>query len=269
MLDFPNAKINLGLYITSKRPDGFHNLQSCFYPVKWCDALEILPSKEERFDITGLSVPGKLETNLCYKAYKLLQQDFKLPPVHMHLHKVIPMGAGLGGGSSDAAFTLRILNKLFELDLNADTLEEYARKLGSDCAFFVRNKPVVVSEKGDIFQPVALDLKGYSCVIVHPGIHISTAEAYGNVVPEEPSCGMEILLKQEVPVWKNILENDFEKVLFPKYPELPKVKEKLYDAGAAYASMTGSGSAVFGLFKGDAPTDLVFPNHYIVWQGLF
>ncbi|GAB3829167.1 hypothetical protein GCM10028895_43700 [Pontibacter rugosus] len=138
MLDFPNAKINLGLYITEKRSDGFHNLQSCFYPVQWCDALEILPSTEEQFKMTGLPVPGSSESNLCLKAYKLLQQDYSLPPVHMHLHKVIPMGAGLGGGSADAAFTLRMLNKLFELKLDADALENYARQLGSDCAFLCR-----------------------------------------------------------------------------------------------------------------------------------
>ena len=225
MLDFPNAKINLGLFVTSKRPDGFHNLQSCFYPVKWCDALEILPATEERFDMTGLPVPGNPDTNLCLKAYRLLQKDFNLPPVHMHLHKVIPMGAGLGGGSADASFTLRILNKLFELNLSDDTLEDYARQLGSDCAFFIRNKP------------------------------------------QQPTCTMDMLLKQDVHVWKEVLKNDFEEALFPKYPELPQIKEKLYEAGAVYASMTGSGSAVYGLFK-EEPNGLVFPDHYLLWKGL-
>lgn len=268
MLDFPNAKINLGLYVTSRRPDGFHNLLSCFYPVQWCDALEILPAPEEKLSITGLPVPGDPATNLCLRAYRLLRQDHDLPPVHLHLHKVLPMGAGLGGGSSDAAFTLRILNKLFGLNLKAPALENYARQLGSDCAFFIQNKPVVASERGDVFQPASLDLSGYTCVVVYPNIHITTAEAYGSIKPKEPSCTMELLLKQDVRVWKEVLHNDFEDALFPKYPELPQVKAKLYAAGAAYASMTGSGSAIYGLFAGEAPPDLVFPKHYLVWKGL-
>ena len=268
MLDFPNAKINLGLYITSKRPDGFHNLQSCFYPVNWCDALEILPAEELRFDMTGLPVPGDPETNLCLKAYKLMQQDHKLPPVHLHLHKLIPMGAGLGGGSADAAFTLRILNKLFELNLSAERLEDYARQLGSDCAFFVQNKPVIATERGDVFTPIDMSLKGCTCLVVYPGIHITTAEAYSSITPKKPTCDMPMLLIQDVKVWKEVLKNDFEEALFPKYPELAQVKEKLYEAGAAYASMTGSGSAVYGLFEGEAPADLLFPGHYLVWKGL-
>lgn len=268
MLDFPNAKINLGLYITEKRSDGFHNLQSCFYPVRWCDALEILPAAQEQFDVTGLPVPGDASSNLCLKAYRLLQQDHKLPPVHMHLHKVIPMGAGLGGGSADAAFTLRILNKLFELNLSLEALEKYARQLGSDCAFFVQNKPVIATERGDVFTPITLDLSGYTCVIVYPGIHITTAEAYGSITPAKPSCDMEMLLKQDVEVWREVLKNDFEEALFPKYPELPSIKAKLYEAGASYASMTGSGSAVYGLFKQEKQQELVFPGHYTVWEGL-
>lgn len=267
MLDFPNAKINLGLHVTSKRPDGFHNLESCFYPVRWTDALEILPASEVRFDMTGLPVPGNPETNLCLRAYKLLQQDFNLPPVHMHLHKVIPMGAGLGGGSADAAFTLRILNTQFELNLTAGALEEYARQLGSDCAFFIRNRPVVATEKGDVFSPTVVDLSGYTCVIVYPGIHITTAEAYGNIKAQEPECHIDILLKQDITLWKDILKNDFENALFPKYPELSQIKEQLYNTGAVYASMTGSGSAVYGLFKNE-PTQLLFPDHYLLWKGL-
>ena len=267
MLDFPNAKINLGLLVTSKRADGFHNLESCFYPVKWTDALEILPAPELRFDMTGLPVPGNPESNLCLKAYRLLQRDFNLPAVHMHLHKVLPMGAGLGGGSADAAFALRILNRMFELNLSADVLEEYARQLGSDCAFFIRNKPVVATEKGDVFSPTVVDLSGYTCVIVYPGIHITTAEAYGSIKAQEPECHIDILLKQDVSIWKDILKNDFEKALFPKYPELPQIKEKLYEAGAEYASMTGSGSAVYGLFRQE-PAPLFFPNHYMLWKGI-
>ncbi|MBD1397941.1 4-(cytidine 5'-diphospho)-2-C-methyl-D-erythritol kinase [Pontibacter sp. JH31] len=268
MLDFPNAKINIGLLVTEKRPDGFHNLESCFYPVQWCDALEILPAEKLEFTMSGLPVPGNPDSNLCLKAYHLLQQEFQLPPVHMHLHKVIPMGAGLGGGSSDAAFALKELNSLFELNLSDDKLEGYARQLGSDCAFFIRNKPVIAVEKGDVFKPVALDLKGYTCVLVYPGIHITTAEAYGNIMPQKPSCDIEMFLKQDIKVWKDVLKNDFETALFPKYPELAAIKERLYAAGATYASMTGSGSAVYGLFKEEGSSNLIFPDHYLLWKGL-
>ena len=268
MLDFPNAKINIGLLVTEKRPDGFHNLESCFYPVQWCDALEVVPADEERFTMSGLPVPGNPDTNLCLKAYRLLQKDFDLPPVHLHLHKVIPMGAGLGGGSSDAAFTLKQLSALFELGLAPEVLENYARQLGSDCAFFIRNKPVVAVERGDVFRPAEVNLSGYTCVLVYPGIHITTAEAYGSIVPKKPTCGIGMYLKQDVKVWKEVLRNDFEEALFPRYPELQAIKEKLYAAGAAYASMTGSGSAIYGLFKGEAPADLVFPDHYLLWKGL-
>ncbi len=267
MLDFPNAKINLGLLVTEKRPDGFHNLESCFYPVRWCDALEVVPAETEAFTMSGLPVPGNPDSNLCLKAYRLLQRDFGLPPVHMHLHKVIPMGAGLGGGSADAAFALKQINSLFSLNLSEDQLEDYARQLGSDCAFFIRNKPVVAYEKGDVFRPAHVDLSGYTCVVVYPGIHITTAEAYGNIVPKQPSCGIEMSLKQDVQVWKDVLKNDFEEALFPRYPELAGIKEQLYNAGAVYASMTGSGSAIYGLFKNE-PDGLVFPGHYFLWKGL-
>jgi len=268
MLDFPNAKINLGLNIISKRPDGYHNLQSCFYPVKWSEALEMLPANVQQFDTTGLPVPGAPEANLCIKAYQLLKQKYELPPVHMHLHKVLPMGAGLGGGSADAAYTLRILNNLFKLDLSVEALENYARQLGSDCAFFVQNKPVIATERGDIFTPATVDLSGYTCMIVYPDIHITTAEAYGGITPNKPDYNLITLLQQEVEVWKGKLQNDFEAALFSKYPVLPLIKEKLYDAGAAYASMTGSGSAMYGLFKGEVPASLLFPDHYLIWKGL-
>ncbi|HEY4651192.1 MAG TPA: 4-(cytidine 5'-diphospho)-2-C-methyl-D-erythritol kinase [Pontibacter sp.] len=268
MLNFPNAKINLGLQIIEKRPDGFHNLESCFYPVQWCDALEILPAAATQFIMSGLPVPGNPDTNLCLKAYRLLEKEHDLTPVHLHLHKVIPMGAGLGGGSSDAAFVLRILNKLFDLKLTTEDLQHYARQLGSDCAFFIENKPVIAVERGDVFEPAALDLSGYSCVVVYPGIHITTAEAYAGVTPEKPSCTIDMVLKQDMKLWRELLQNDFEKSLFQKYPELAALKENLYEAGAVYASMTGSGSAVYGIFKGDVPVNLIFPKHYLLWKGL-
>ncbi len=268
MLDFPNAKINLGLHITEKRPDGFHNLQTCFYPVPWCDALEILPAAAPAFTITGLPVPGITESNLCVKAYKLLQHKYNLPPTHLHLHKVLPMGAGLGGGSADATFTLRMLNQLFQLQLPAETLENYARQLGSDCAFFVQNKPVLATGRGDEFTPVALTLSGYTCVIVYPGIHITTAEAYGSVRAKAPAYNLPEVLQQDVSSWKDNLYNDFEAALFTKYPMLPLIKEQLYAAGATYAAMTGSGAALYGLFKNEVPATLTFPEKYLTWKGL-
>lgn len=268
MITFPNAKINLGLNVVRKRNDGFHDLESCFYPVQWCDALEILPGEELTFALSGIPVPGDPETNLCLKAYHLLAQDHPLPPVRMQLHKVIPIGAGLGGGSADCAFALKMLNSLFSLQLTDDELEGYARPLGSDCAFFVRDQPVFAREKGDVFEPVAVDLSGYTCAVIYPGIHITTGEAYRNVRPAEPAADLKESLQQDIRTWKQAVKNDFEAALFPLYPVLRELKEQLYAAGALYASMTGSGSAVYGIFEQEAPAKLQWPKHYSVWQGL-
>ncbi|WP_207435320.1 4-(cytidine 5'-diphospho)-2-C-methyl-D-erythritol kinase [Sabulibacter ruber] len=269
MIQFPNAKINLGLQLVEKRPDGFHNLVSCFYPVNWTDALEILPNQEEAsFTLSGLAVPDEPTSNLCWKAYELLRKDFELPAIQMHLHKVIPMGAGLGGGSADAAFTLKILNTVFDLKLSADDLENYARQLGSDCAFFVRNKPVLAVEKGDVFEPLALDLTGWHIVLVYPNLAISTAVAYAGVSPRFPEKSLKTLLAQDISSWKNEVVNDFEESLFPKYPVLAQLKQQLYDLGAVYASMSGSGSTMYGLFKTAPAAPLLFPQEYSVWQGV-
>lgn len=269
MIQFPNAKINLGLQLVEKRPDGFHNLVSCFYPVPWTDALEILPATgEASFTLSGLPVPGAPQSNLCWKAYELLRQDFELPAIQMHLHKVIPMGAGLGGGSADAAFTLKILNDQFDLGLTAAQLENYARQLGSDCAFFVQNKPVLAVEKGDVFESLSLDLTGWHLVLVYPNLAISTAQAYAAVSPRFPEKSLSWLLAQEITTWKDTVVNDFEASLFPQYPVLPEIKEQLYAMGAVYASMSGSGSTMYGLFR-QAPTKpLPFPAEYLVWQGV-
>jgi 4-diphosphocytidyl-2-C-methyl-D-erythritol kinase len=269
MIQFPNAKINLGLQLVEKRPDSFHNLVSCFYPVGWTDALEILPTAgEASFTMSGLPVPGEPTQNLCWKAYKLLKKDHKLPAIQMHLHKVIPMGAGLGGGSADAAFTLKILNDLFSLNLSPEQLENYARQLGSDCAFFVQNKPVLAVEKGDVFEPLTLDLKGWHIVLVYPNFPISTAEAYAGVLPHFPENSLKTLLAQEPSTWKDTVVNDFEASLFPKYPVLKDLKEQLYAMGANYASMSGSGSTMYGLFKEAPAQPLPFPADYSVWQGV-
>lgn len=267
MIVFPNAKLNIGLQVVSVRPDGFRNLESCFYPVPWCDALEIVPAPQTGFSLSGIPVPGAANSNLCRKAYDLLRADYDLPPVSIHLHKNIPIGAGLGGGSADAAFTLRLLNSLFELNLTPEILEDYARQLGSDCAFFIRNVPVFATERGDVFKPLALNLAGINCVIVYPDLHITTAEAYNLVKPQLPVRPLLISLQQPINTWKETISNDFEKALFPQYPILKQIKEELYIKGAVYASMTGSGSAIFGLFKEEPATALNFPAHFRVWRG--
>ncbi|ALI98354.1 4-(cytidine 5'-diphospho)-2-C-methyl-D-erythritol kinase [Rufibacter tibetensis] len=270
MIQFPNAKINLGLQLVEKRPDGFHNLVSCFYPVGWTDALEILPSDgEANFTLSGLPVPGEPAANLCWKAYELLRRDFDLPSIKMHLHKVIPMGAGLGGGSADAAFTLKILNQQFKLNLTEEALENYARQLGSDCAFFIRNRPVLAVEKGDVFESISLDLTGWHLLMVYPNLAISTAEAYAGVSPRFPENDLKTSLAQDVSTWKDEVVNDFELSLFPKYPVLAELKAQLYEMGAMYASMSGSGSTMYGLFQTSPAGLLTFPKEYSVWQGVF
>ncbi|AIZ63282.1 4-diphosphocytidyl-2C-methyl-D-erythritol kinase [Hymenobacter sp. DG25B] len=268
MLVFPNAKLNLGLYVTSIRPDGFRNLESVFVPLPWYDALEVLPAADITLTLTGIPIPGDPATNLCRRAYELLKADFKLPPVQMHLHKVVPIGAGLGGGSADAAFMLRALNELFSLQLSAEILEAYARQLGSDCAFFIRNQPVFAYEKGDVFEPVSLDLHGVACQVIYPGLHISTAEAYARVQPRPPQYELRAALAQPMETWRTTVRNDFEDALTPHYPVLGELKQALYAAGATYASLSGSGSAVYGLFPGlEEPPQVTLPAEYLVWNG--
>lgn len=266
MLAFPSCKINIGLRITEKRPDGFHNLQSCFYPVSWGDVLEIIPAHEFGFSSSGLFIPGNSQHNLCIRAYELLKADFALPPVEIHLHKIVPIGAGLGGGSADAAFALKLLNEQFGLGLDNNSLENYARQLGSDCAFFVQNCPLYCLEKGDVFSPIQVDLAGYYILLVYPNLAISTAEAYGGIRPKVPGVSLFEQLHMPIDAWRENVHNDFEDSLFSKNPVLPQVKQQLYDAGAVYASMSGSGSTVYGIFN--AP--VVVPNQFInyrVWKG--
>ncbi len=266
MLAFPNAKINLGLYITEKRPDGFHNLESCFYPIGCTDVLEVIESETVQFTSSGIDIPGEGSSNLCMKAYRTLKDVFDLPPVHIHLHKVIPIGAGLGGGSADAAFTLKILNEKFDLKLSESQLEDYLRPLGSDCAFFVKNQPRYCYGKGDLFEDIHMMLSGYFLVLVYPGIHISTVEAYAGIRPKRPTVSLKDTLSQPIQAWKESLHNDFEDSLFVKYPTLPAIKEKLYEQGAVYASMSGSGSTIYGLFEKEIPLEGLFPAFYTCWQ---
>ena len=256
MLTFPNIKINLGLSITEKRPDGYHNLETVFYPVNLEDALEIRTSSEAEKKITlhqyGMEIAGSPEDNLVAKAYSLLDKEFHLPPVEIHLYKHIPSGAGLGGGSSDAAFMLKLLNEQFHLNLSEEQLEIYAATLGADCAFFIKNKPVYAEGIGNIFSPIELSLKGYQIMIVKPDVFVSTREAFANIHPHHPEYPVKEVIRRPVAEWKDTLINDFEASVFPQQPVIGEIKQELYNQGAIYASMSGSGSSVFGLFAPDA-----------------
>ncbi len=272
MICFPSCKINLGLRITEKRADGFHALETIFYPITLTDALEIIIEPETSaapitFTSSGLAINGDPSDNLCYKAYYLLKKDYpSIPNIKMHLHKTIPMGAGLGGGSSDGAFTLVTLNQLFNLQLSEQALLDYALQLGSDCPFFIINTPAFATGRGEILTPTSLDLKGYSIVIVNPGIAISTKLAFSLITPKVPDTHMEAIICEPVSTWKDNLINDFEEPIFNSFPELANIKETLYQKGAAYASMTGTGSTVYGIF----PTYMMdtlsfdFPSHYFI-----
>jgi 4-diphosphocytidyl-2-C-methyl-D-erythritol kinase len=266
MVGFPNAKINLGLYVTSKRSDGYHDLVSCFYPVGWEEALELIPSSSFSFSTSGLNVPGDSVSNLVVKAYELMQQKYNIPSTAIHLHKTIPMGAGLGGGSADAAMTLLLLNQLYELSLSQEELINFSAQIGSDCAFFIHNTPCIATSKGEVLHPISLSLKGYSILILHPGIHISTQQAYAGVKPRPIDFNIKALLQKEPAAWKDKLINQFEEHLFTSFPEVAQIKQKLYDAGAAYASMSGSGSAVYGIFKEGMDLEKIEWPEYYKWK---
>ncbi|GGM73625.1 4-diphosphocytidyl-2-C-methyl-D-erythritol kinase [Dyadobacter beijingensis] len=267
MLLFPNAKINIGLNIVEKRPDGFHNIESCFYPVGWSDALEVTLAETFSFHADGISIPGNASDNLCIRAYEMLAKDYHLSPVKIHLLKTVPIGAGLGGGSADAAFTIKALNQLFDLGISVDEQEQYARRIGSDCAFFIRNKPVYCFEKGDQFDTIDISISGKWIVLVNPGIHISTVEAYSGVVAKRSAEDLRTILSQPISEWKGHVKNDFEATLFAKYPLLAETKEKLYSLGAEYAAMSGSGSTLFGIFEGELNAKPHFPD-FRLWQGI-
>jgi 4-diphosphocytidyl-2-C-methyl-D-erythritol kinase len=267
MVVFPPCKINLGLAVLSKRPDGYHNLETCFYTVPWLDVLEVISSDEFSFTSTGTLIPGAPENNLCVKAYRLLEKDFDMGPVKIHLHKIIPSGAGLGGGSSDAAYMLRLLNDKFSLNLSPETLMGYAAQLGSDCAYFIQDNPMIGTGRGEILKEISLSLQNRFLAIVKPHIHVSTADAFGGITPKESSHAIEtIVRKYPVEEWKSILKNDFEETVFKKYPLIKSVKDKLYGLGAMYASMSGSGSAVYGIFNSDENIARHFSDA-TVWAG--
>jgi len=249
MVIFPNAKINIGLNVTERRADGYHNLETIFYPVKINDVLEIIPADELSFESSGLEIPGRLEDNLCIKAYHLMKKDHDLPPVKIHLHKNIPIGAGLGGGSSDAAFFIKLVDQQFNLKLSIDQMQGYARKLGADCAFFIESKPVFAFELGDEFETIRLDLSKYKIVLVMPPAHVSTAEAYRGVKPAPVKTTLYELIDLPIAQWKKHIKNDFEESVFKNHIMIRGVKAALYQAGALFASMSGSGASVFGIFE--------------------
>lgn len=253
MITYPNAKINLGLNIVEKRPDGYHNLETVFYPINLQDALEVtqLESAEDyALTLSGTPIEGDPEQNLVVKAYRLLKEDFpNLPAIDIHMYKHIPTGAGLGGGSSDAAFMIKLLNEKFKLGLSIEKMEEYAAVLGADCAFFIQNKPVFASGIGNIFEPIQLSLKGYYLVLVKPDIFVSTKDAFALIRPTKPIHSLKEISRMPVETWRATMKNDFENSVFQKFPEIAAIKDKLYDMGAVYASMSGSGSSVYGIFR--------------------
>ncbi len=249
MIKFPPAKINLGLNVLYKRSDGYHEIDTCMIPIGLSDVLEVLPSGNFQFIQTGLSVDGDVSDNLVVRAYELLSDIFNIPPVYVHLRKNIPMGAGLGGGSSDASYMLLMLNELFELKLNNEEIRKLAVQLGSDCPFFVENKPQLGKGRGDVLSPVSINLSGYFLKLIFPGIHINTKDAYSNLSLLGNKQAIESIVSAPIELWKNQLNNDFEETVFKLHPSLKDIKNELYDEGAVYASMTGSGSTLYGIFE--------------------
>jgi 4-diphosphocytidyl-2-C-methyl-D-erythritol kinase len=271
MILFPNSKINLGLRVLEKRADGYHNIETVFYPIGWCDALEAMENKGTggiSLNVSGIPLADiSGADNLCVKLYRLLQKEYNLPSVQVWLHKAIPVGAGLGGGSSDAAHFIKMLNALFKLGLTHGKMKEHVSKVGSDCAFFIDNKPAIAEGRGDVLEPINLDLSDWHIAVVYPRLAISTAEAYSLVKPGKNSAPLkDIVLNGNVGSWKNNLINDFEEPVIKKYPAIGAIREKLYANGAAYASLTGSGSAVYGIFRHEPDTETLF-REYKTWKG--
>jgi 4-diphosphocytidyl-2-C-methyl-D-erythritol kinase len=270
VIGFPNCKINLGLYILDKRTDGFHNLETVFYPIKLMDGLEIIqqdnPSEKGiEFTHSGLVIDAKTEDNICIKAYHLLKKDFpQLPGIKMHLHKAIPAGAGLGGGSADGAFTLLLINQKFKLGLTEKQLIDYALQLGSDCPFFIYNKPCFATARGEKLEKITLDLSAYKIVLVNPKIHVNTGWAFSQIHPSHLRPSLKDAISRPVVEWRENLQNDFEALVFSHFPEIKLIKEQLYEQGAIYASMSGSGSTVYGLFEYEVEPQLQFPSHYFM-----
>ena len=271
MLTYSNAKINIGLNIVEKRPDGFHNIETVFFPIGMRDAIEIADSKEDTdytFSASGIPIDIDACENIVVKAYNLIREKYNFPAQDIHLHKSIPFGAGLGGGSANAAYMIKLLNQKFDLKMTDSEMEELVSQLGSDCAFFIKNKPAFAIEKGEKLTTIELDLKGYYILLIKPDIHISTPEAYANIKPNKPEKSLQQLIQEPIENWKTTIKNDFEGSIFPKHPLLAEIKEELYEEGAIYAAMSGSGSSMFGIFK-DEPQILPQWGKHFCWQEQF
>ncbi len=266
MLTFPNAKINLGLNVIEKRKDGYHNIETIFYPIGLSDVLDVEISEtcsDYSFSSSGIPIAGDPENNLIVKAYRLLRSNYQFPPIDISLCKQIPFGAGLGGGSSDAAFMLKTLNELFELKISNRKLETLASKLGADCPVFIKNKPVFATGIGNKFSSLKISLGGYYLLLVKPDIHVSTPEAYAMVTPEKPEISLQELIKQPIFEWKKTIMNDFEMSVFSIYPQINEIKQNLYNMGAIYASMSGSGSSVYGIFISEPQSNNLFNKCFV------
>jgi len=262
MLLFPNAKINLGLHIINKREDGFHNLETVFVPVPWTDILEVVPHEADiiNFKNTGLPIPGNADDNFIVKAYQAMKQEYRIGGVSVHLHKNIPIGGGLGGGSSDVAFFVKGINDLFDLKLSNATMKEIVLPYGSDCPFFIENKPQLGTGIGTSLEPIAIDLAGYWMVLVAPNVHVATAQAYAHVKPKTPKQSLKELICQPIATWQEHIKNDFEDSVFSQFPAIAHVKQTLINAGAIYTSMSGSGATCYGIFKEQPVVN--FPVNY-------
>jgi 4-diphosphocytidyl-2-C-methyl-D-erythritol kinase len=267
MVDFAHAKINLGLNILRRREDGYHELETVFYPVDLSDIIEVVPSQNFDLVVTGMDLDIEIEENLVFRAYTMLKSRYNFSYVHIFLHKQIPFGGGLGGGSSDAATVLKLLNEIFELGLSYEQLAEFAVKIGADCKFFLNPRPMYATGIGDILEPVDLDLSEFNIVIVKPGFNISTRRAYSLVRPIEHKQSLKEIISLPVSMWRDRLENDFERFLFNHYPQLKQIKEQMYEMGALYSSVTGSGSAVYGIFEDKI--DLKQFDYPFTWQSKY
>lgn len=269
MILFPNAKINIGLNILRKRSDGYHELESLFFPIGLKDVLEFVENGTSKVNLSlsGIPIDVEPESNIVLKAYRLLASEFLLPGIDIHLHKIIPYGAGLGGGSSDAAFLIKALNDYFELKLSKEKLKHFALLLGADCSFFIDNKPSLATGIGEILQNVGVDLSGYHLLLVKPPFGVVTSSAYANIIPALPKNSLIDTLKKKPENWSGLVNNDFEPTVFQSYPDIERIKNILIENGAVYASMSGSGSSVFGLFKSETPLTAVdFPKGYFIWK---
>lgn len=268
MIAFPNAKINLGLHVCHKRPDGYHHIETIFYPIPLCDILEVVHAPQGsapwQWHNSGMAVDAPAGQNICIKALQLVQHHYAIGPVQVQLHKIIPFGAGLGGGSSDGAAMIDLLDKLFELQMPLSLRTELATRLGADCPFFIHNRPAFATGIGNELTPISLNLSGFHLVLVKPPIHVSTPEAYRGVTPAPPRHSLTQIAARPVSEWKQLLINDFEQSVFARHPQIGHIKDELYRLGAVYAAMSGSGSTVFGLFETKAQVS--FP-HCFVWQG--